>query len=409
MALSMPKRAGGLIKAMIVIMAAVAATLPATLVVAPAGQAAQQAGGAPRERGDHNHAALQHTLDVLTHQDGFPGALVEVRNEHGRRWTGRSGVAELGSRRPVPLGARFRIGSTTKPFVAAVVLQLVAAGRVRLDAPIERYLPGLIRGHGNDGHAITVRELLQHTSGLPDDVADLPLLGEAFLRLRFHHYPPRQLLALALRHPPVATPGRTWSYSNTNYIVLGLLIERVTGHPYGREIDRRILRPLHLDHTLVPGDSPEIPGPHAHGYLPVDQDGQTRLVDITRINPSWSWAGEEMISTTGDLNRFLAALLGGRLLPAAQLARMTQSVPAIGDWDQYPGARYGLGLEQIPLACGGAAWGHGGDIHGYSTRAWSTLDGRQVTMSLTLQRLVPTPTILRDIRTTLNTALCEDR
>ncbi|HKO83125.1 MAG TPA: serine hydrolase domain-containing protein [Actinomycetota bacterium] len=390
---------------MVVAVAAFTTTLVTALVVAPAGQAAQQT--AAREHG--SHTGLQHALDVLTRQDGFPGALVEVRDEHGRRWSGRSGVAELGSRRPVPLDARFRIGSTTKTFVAAVVLQLVAEGRVSLDAPVERYLPGLIRSHGNDGRSITVRELLQHTSGLPDDTADLPLLGEAFLRLRFHHYQPSQLLALALRHPPVATPGGAWSYSNTNYIVLGLLIERVTGHPYGSEIDRRILRPLRLTHTLVPGGSPEIPGPHAHGYLPVDQGGQTRLVDITRMNPSWSWAGGEMISTTGDLNRFFAALLAGRLLPPAQLAQMTQSVAAIGDWDQYPGARYGLGLEQIPLACGGVAWGHGGDIHGYSTRAWSTLDGRQVTLSLTLERLVPTPTILRDIRVALNAALCEDR
>ena len=397
-----PKRAGGPIKAVIMVVAV--ATLTTALVTTSPGQAAQRP--AARERG--SHAGLQQALDVLTRQDGFPGALVEVRDEHGRRWAGRSGVAELGSRRPVPLGARFRIGSTTKTFVAAVVLQLVAEGRVSLDAPVERYLPGLIRGHGNDDRTITVRELLQHTSGLPDDTDDLPLLGEEFLRLRFHHYPPRQLLALALRHPPVATPGGAWSYSNTNYIVLGLLIERVTGHPYGSEIDRRILRPLRLTHTLVPGDPPEIPGPHAHGYLPVEGGGQTRLVDITRMNPSWSWAGGEMISTTGDLNRFFAALLGGRLLPPAQLAQMTRSVPAIGDWDQYPGARYGLGLEQIPLSCGGA-WGHGGDIHGYSTRAWSTLDGRQVALSLTLERLVPTPTILRDIRVALNAALCENR
>jgi D-alanyl-D-alanine carboxypeptidase len=355
----------------------------------------------------HAHARLHHALDILTHRDGFPGALVQVRDAHGRRWTATSGVAELGSPRPMPPNGRFRIGSTTKTFVATVVLQLAAEHHIRLDAPVERYLPGLVRGHGNDGRAITVRQLLQHTSGLPDYIDDLPLTGEQFVADRFRHYQPRQLVALALQHPPLFAPSTTWSYSNTNYILAGLLIEQVTGHPYGEEITQRILRPLHLDHTLVPGDSPDIPGPHAHGYLPVGQDATERLVDITRINPSWSWAAGEMLSTSSDLNRFFAALLGGRLLPAAELAQMTRAVPATQDWEQYPGASYGLGLEAIPLSCGQIAWGHGGDIHGYATRAWTTQNGRQVALSLTLARIVPTPTILLDIRTTLDTALCD--
>ncbi len=373
--------------------------------LAPAGRASQPAG--PRVAAHHGHPRVQHALDVLTGQDGFPGALVEVRGAHGGRWTGRSGVAELGSRRPVPLRGRFRIGSVTKTFVATVVLQLAAEHRVRLDAPIGRYLPGLVAGNGNDGRTVTVRELLQHTSGLPDYVDDLPLMGEQFVQDRFRHYRPRQLLALALAHPPLFAPGARWSYSNTNYLLAGLLIERVTGHPYGVEIGRRILRPLGLRHTVVPGDSAEIPGPHAHGYLPVDQGGGERLVDITRINPSWSWAAGEMVSTTSDIDRFFAGLLGGRLLPPAQLAEMTRAVPAEQDWDQYPGASYGLGLERLPLSCGGTAWGHGGDIHGFATRAWTTPDGRQVALSLTLARIVPTPTILRDIRSAIDVALCD--
>jgi D-alanyl-D-alanine carboxypeptidase len=350
---------------------------------------------------------VQQALDVLTHRDGFPGALIEVRDASGHSWVSVSGVAELGGHQPVPRDGQFRIGSTTKTFVATVVLQLVAGHRVQLDAPIERYLPGLVRGHGNDGRLITVRELLQHTSGLPDYVNYLPLTGPRFVRDRFRRYQPRQLVALALQHPSLFKPAAAWSYSNTNYILLGLLIEKVTGHPYGSEIAQRILDPLGLRHTLVPGDSAGIPGPHAHGYLPVPASYTAGgLVDISRLNPSWSWAAGEMLSTTSDLNRFFAALLGGRLLPRAGLAQMTRAVPAKQEWFQYPGASYGLGLERIPLPCGGSAWGHGGDIQGYSTRAWTASNGRQVALSLTLARITPTPAIVHDIRTTLDTALC---
>ncbi len=198
-------------------------------------------------------------------------------------------------------------------------------------------------------------------------------------------------MALALRHPPLFKPGAAWSYSNTNYILLGLLIEKVTGHPYGSEITQRILDPLGLRDTLVPGDSAEIPGPHAHGYLPVPASyAAGGLVDISRLNPSWSWAAGEMLSTISDLNRFFAALTGGRLLPPAEFAQMTRAVPAKQEWFQYPGASYGLGLERIPLPCGGSAWGHGGDIQGYSTRAWTASTGRQVALSLTLARITPT-------------------
>ncbi|GAB2871457.1 serine hydrolase domain-containing protein [Actinoallomurus bryophytorum] len=335
---------------------------------------------------------LRRDLDRLT-AAGVPGALAEVRDASGSR-TVTSGVADLHSRTPVRPDSAFRIFSNTKTFVATVVLQLVAEHRIALGAPVERYLPGLIRGNGNDGRRVTVRELLQHTSGLADYSDDLPLFapGQFFVH-RFDHFGPRQLVALALKHPPVATPGTSFSYSTTNYIVAGLLVEKVTGRPYGTEITDRILRPLRLRHTYVPGDRPGIPGPHARGYTTIDD----RQVDATSLNPSVVWAGGEMISTADDLNRFFAALLRGSLLPPAQLAQMTTTVPA----DQlFPGARYGLGLINAPLSCGGSYWAHGGDGPGFETREGATRDGRQVTVMLNQSP------VSQDVLTTVDDALC---
>src|SRR6266571_5412416 len=188
------------------------------------------------------HARVQQALDVLTHRDGFPGALIEVRDTSGHSWVSVSGVAELGGQQPVPRDGQFRIGSTTKTFVATVVLQLVAGHRVQLDAPIERYLPGLVRGHGNDGRLITVRELLQHTSGLPDYVNDLPLTGPRFVRDRFHRYP--ATAARGARPPaPAAVQARRC-----------VVILQHQLHP-ARAADRKGHRP-----SLRIGDHPANPG-----------------------------------------------------------------------------------------------------------------------------------------------------
>ncbi|MGZ0151648.1 serine hydrolase domain-containing protein [Kribbella sp. WER1] len=253
----------------------------------------------------------------------------------------------------VPSGY-FRIGSVTKTFVATVVLQLVDEGRVQLDKPIDRYLPGLVP----DGGRITVRQLLNHTSGIYDYAHDA---GYSTNRRRgadrFRHYEPEQLLAVAFQHPPYFAPGAGWHYSNTNYVIAGLLIEKLTGHPYGAEIRSRLLEPLHLTRTSVPGDRPGLPQPHAQGYA--EADG--RLVDATLMNPSLDGAAGEMISTTYDLNRFFDALLGGRLLSPAALGQMRGYVSATPLFD------YGLGLQRFHLPCGTAVEGHSGELLGYTT------------------------------------------
>nr|WP_272949207.1 serine hydrolase domain-containing protein [Kribbella pittospori] len=314
---------------------------------------------------------LQAGVDAIV-AAGAPGALVEVRDERGT-WRTSSGVAALGTTKQVPVGGRFRAGSVTKIFVATVVLQLAAEGRLRLDDTVERWLPGAVPAGGR----ITLRQLLNHTSGLYNYTDDLPLHDtEAYLQIRFQTWSPSELLKLATRHPLLFEPGTQWRYSNTDDIVLGLVVQRVSGHPYGVEIERRILRPVGLHATSIPGTSARIPGPHAHGYLPLVSDGQVSPIDVTEINPSAAWAAGEMISTTADLNRFLSALIGGRLVSPVELREMT--TPTL------PATDYGLGLKLVHLPCGVTVYGHDGDAPGYSTWSYATADTRRrITISIT--------------------------
>ncbi|CND87955.1 serine-type D-Ala-D-Ala carboxypeptidase [Mycobacterium tuberculosis] len=316
----------------------------------------------------------QAVAERLTGPDGAPGALVEI-DDRGHRTVATAGVADVRTGRPVNPRSRFRIGSLTKPFTATVVLQLAGEGRVDLDAPVERYLPGVVRGADNDGREITVRQLLQHTSGLPDVLDYLNPLS--ILSDPFRHWDARELVDIALPHPREFTPGKGWGYSNTNYLLAGMIIESVTGHPYGREIRRRVIRPLHLHRTFVPRDASGIPGPNPRGYVRPGSE----LVDITRFNPSVAGAAGGMISSASDLNRFFGALLHGRLLKPAQLREMLHTVPT----GRSSGAEYGLGLEWLPPTedrCG--FWAHDGDILGFSVRTGATADGRRATVMVNL-------------------------
>ncbi|MFC6934876.1 serine hydrolase domain-containing protein [Actinomadura yumaensis] len=285
-----------------------------------------------------------------------------------------SGVADVASRAPVRGDSTFRIGSMTKMFVATTVLQLVGEGRVVLDAPVERYLPGVVRGPGGDGRVVTVRQLLQHTSGIPDYLDYLSV--EDVLNNPLVHHDARDLVKLALAHPATGKePGDAVRYSNTGYLLAGMLIEKVTGRSYGREIRRRVIEPLGLSRTYVPGDRSGIPGPHPRGYARVGQD--VELLDITRINPTVAGAAGSMISNGADLNRFLGALVRGRLLRPAQLREMMRTRSS-------GGAAHGLGLDSYRLPCGGLYWGHDGGIPGFQTFGGATVDGRQATVMVNL-------------------------
>ncbi|MEV7983377.1 serine hydrolase domain-containing protein [Streptomyces sp. NPDC086519] len=300
------------------------------------------------------HDGVRRALTELTTGDHITGASVLADGPCGR-WTATAGTADLGTGRPMNTTDRLRVGSVTKTFTATVVLQLAAEHRLSLDAAVGRYLPGLIDAHGYDGRRITVRQLLRHTSGLPDYL-DAPE-WEHPERLRYRRFTPRELISRALELP---RPQQRWHYATTNYLVLGLLVQKVTGHRPEDEIGRRVIRPLGLRDTYWPGDGTRIQGPHSHSYFTSD-DG--RRADGTDWNMSFGGVGGALVSTQGDLTRFATALLGGRLLSGAGLAEMKRTVAADPD-RLWPGARYGLGLISSSLSCGGVWWGHAGTVPG---------------------------------------------
>ncbi|UUV33443.1 beta-lactamase family protein [Amycolatopsis roodepoortensis] len=326
-------------------------------------------------------------------QDGVPGAQATVTNPSGRTWSEREGVGDVETGTPFPHGSKFRAASVTKTFVAVVILQLVAEGKVRLDTPIERYLPGLVGGNGNDGTKITVRQLLQHTSGLYDYVRDLDLE-----EWRHRGAEPGELVAIGLAHPPAFAPGTSWAYSNTNYIIAGMLIEKLTGRSVADEIRSRISEPLGLRGTSLPQrGNEELPRPHARGYAP----GPGGLTDYTEFDPSAAGASGGLVSTGEDLTRFYGALVDGRLLPRAQLAEMQRTVPRPGG---VPGSEYGLGIASVPLSCGGRFWGHGGNIVGYANLSGAVPHGRRVNVVVNQNPLPDKAS--KDLTKALDTGFC---
>jgi D-alanyl-D-alanine carboxypeptidase len=332
---------------------------------------------------------LHHRVARILKDAGYVGITVEVRDGR-RRIHARAGEAELNTGRPMPYGANYRAASTTKTFVATVVLQLVAEGRLSLSDPVEKWLPGVVSGNGNDGRRITIRNLLQHTSGLYryDPTEDAGDTADAFERNRYRRIGPGEIVAGAMRHrpdfPPAAgdDPKPRWNYSNPGYLLAGMIVQRATGRPWTAEVRDRIIRPLGLTGTYAPGDDPYVWGPHARTYHRFP--GSSRWTDTTVRNVARAGSAGSLISTDRDLDRFYTALLRGRLLAPAQLAEMRRAVPVNADFETaFPGMRYGLALARQPLSCGGYRWGHGGDLVGGTVRATVAPDGRRSVVVMT--------------------------
>ncbi|WP_327304298.1 serine hydrolase domain-containing protein [Streptomyces sp. NBC_01298] len=337
---------------------------------APAVSSATQ-GPAPQVSTPPNATALEQALAGLgaDHKDAT-AALVRVGGASGS-WQGGSGVADIRTGRAAIEEGRFRAGSVTKVFTSAVVLQLAAEGRLDLDGPVRRYLPGTVpEAYG----AVTVRQLLNHTSGIP--AADGP--GDSFeaqWEHRFDVTDPHDQIADAAAKSPEFAPGTAQHYLNINYTVLGALIEKVTGGTYEKAVAARVLKPLGLRDTSFPGRfQTRIPGRHNHGYQAVArQDGSTELRDVTEWNSSDRWAAGDIISTTADLERFTVALFGGRLVPAAQLEEMF-TVPGVKDFVTGKSATLTAGMSRMKLPDGTVAWGKTGGRHGYNTAIGGTRD-----------------------------------
>ncbi len=334
---------------------------------------------------------------------GTPGVIAQVRDRHGV-WDGRAGVRKLGSEQPRRTHDTFRIASVTKTFTATVLLKLEAEGKLSLDDSVAKWLPGVVhdKGHGK-GHGkrhgkryrpqhITVRHLLNHTSGIFDYNMDAGFraryAGDEFDRNRHVRWPPGDLVDIALAHPPNFQPEQgsrpdrpgKWDYSDTNYVLAGMVIEKATGGSYADAVERLAIRPLGLRGTSVPGTSPGLPSPHARHYSTLFEDGpRAKVRDVTEFSPTVAFSAGQMISTVGDVNTFLSRLLAGELLPPAQQRQLLDAVPVDGDKGHGgPQDVYGLGLRHFKLAPGCWAWGHGGMIPGSATRTLASADGRHV-------------------------------
>ncbi|WP_237557954.1 MULTISPECIES: beta-lactamase family protein [Streptomyces] len=287
-------------------------------------------------------------LPLLGAHGGAPaGGTPWAEEQSGNPVTAAGGAPGIAQRRTTSCRA-----ASPRTFIATVVLQRGAEHRLKLSDTVEQHLPGLVRGAGNDGRALTLRALLTHTSGLNDFTADT--LGLVPLT-------PVQAVRVALTHPP-ADRGR-YSYSNTNYVLLGLVIQQVTGDSYATEAERRIIAPLGLTGTSFPGSRTSLPSPHGRAYT---ADGS----DVTALDPRVAGAAGELVSTLADLDRFYAALLGGRLVSPYWLHEMTDTRTAHG--------LYGMGLFPVKLPCGTTVWGHNGRITGSYVRTAATVGGRRV-------------------------------
>ncbi|MFE5571625.1 serine hydrolase domain-containing protein [Amycolatopsis japonica] len=307
---------------------------------------------------------------------GIPG-MVAVADD----FRGVGGVASIERPGKPDASGRWRIASVSKVFVATLVLQLVAEKRVGLDEPVQRYLPGLLPYP----EPITVRQLLQHTSGLPRDLApeDTWASGPEVDTERFEHFDSDDQIRLSVTKQPLQfKPGASWAYSNTGYNVLGLLVEKTTRKPLERALAERITGPLHLRDTSLPRDFPFLIRPAARGYEQL-YDAPRGLTDVTTYNYSRYFGAGGMVSSGKDLNRFFEALFGGRLLPADLLKQMKTTVPA-------GGMEYGLGLMKLNLKTAGACaddhvvWGHGGDLPGFNTLSFHDDSGKDISTLATV-------------------------
>jgi D-alanyl-D-alanine carboxypeptidase len=299
---------------------------------------------------------------------GAPGALAVVRTPAGIH-RAANGLARRQPRLRMEPSDRFRVASVTKTFVATRVLQLAAEGRLSLDDSVGRWLPGLVPR----GNSITLRQLLNHTSGLLNYVHDKGWANAMVANPR-RRWTPRELVAIGTSNPPLFTAGKGWLYSNTNYILLGLVVEAATGKTLARDLQDRLFRPLGLRSTSFPPGT-AITGRFAHGYVgsglrwPIFPVRAGILVDISsRMSPSWLWAAGQMVSNAADVTRFFAVLMQGRLLPAALLVQMTTPVASYS---------YGLGVVIERTPCG-VAVGQKAEFPGYRTIVWATGNGSRV-------------------------------
>ncbi|UYM05438.1 serine hydrolase domain-containing protein [Solicola gregarius] len=356
-------------------LAAMAAFGIATTIVAPACPATAADGD-----GDAQAGALRQAAQST-------GSIITVRND-GSATTYASGSTSSGANDEPTDADKFRVASNTKMYVSTIVLQLVEEGEVDLDESIGTYLPGVVVGDGIDENVITVRNLLQHTSGIADYATP-----DVVFNPQYQWVPPKpaDLIRLGTRRGSQSKPGTAMAYSNTGYVILGELIEKITGQRIGDVIDERIVNPLGLEETMYAyAGEKAIPGPHFSGYIGVPP----LLFETSGHEPGLFGSAGALLSSGSDMTVFVDALVGGDLLTEESLAEMETTFKDTG---------YGLGLFQLKTSCG-VAWGHNGHVPGYLSYAIADGDGRSMFAAVNTSPTVADPS--QQFADTIDSAMC---
>jgi D-alanyl-D-alanine carboxypeptidase len=337
-------------------------------------------------------AELQEILNQIVGDGSIPGAVLAVHIPGQVPWTGASGFVDRQRSQPIEPTTEMRIASISKVFTAVVVLQLVEEGKVDLDTPLTNWFPQLVP----DAEHTTVRNLLNHTTGLYDYLEDKHFLAHAYQQPE-HRWAPDELVAYAAQHPSAFRPGThgAWDYSSTNYVILGMIVEQVTGNSLAQEMHARIFAPLELEHTFFPPDD-TVQGVPARGYR--------QTYDQTNISLSFAFATANLVSTVGDVQRFGEALFGGRLLKATTLDIMFTFENGKGQYNM-PKLEYGLGVmrNQLPIgpnphgqarpAAESTVLGHTGGFGGFRSALWYAPESG-ITIALGMNQGATDPNIL---------------
>jgi D-alanyl-D-alanine carboxypeptidase len=307
--------------------------------------------------------ALKAALDSIRKGGKYPGVSAAIVFPDGSMWTRVSGAAILSPATPLTTDTLFSVGSVSKTFVAALVGRLAMAGTIGLDDPLARYVPTF-----PNAASITIRELLNHTSGI-EDLFDVPSISRAILAQPATSWTADEVLSKVgkLTYFP---PGTGYHYSNTDFVLLGLVVEKATGQTVADLVRSMFLKPLGLDHTYLQTEE-QAQGPEAHGYMtpasrPRDNSAGTML-PFTAEATAVGFAGA-YVSTASDLATWANALYGGDILDQATLASMVDISPTLA-FKVKPRFPYGFGFEETTIA-GQVAWGHRGHLDGF----WSAME-----------------------------------
>ncbi|MHB8896941.1 MAG: serine hydrolase domain-containing protein [Candidatus Geothermincolia bacterium] len=337
-------------------------TLVALLCIVPV--LLSSCGGGGKSFSPATQAKMRSAVESVMSKTGAPGVVVGVWTPQGT-WTFAKGKADRGTGRAMSIGDMVAIGSNTKTFVATVILQLVSEKRLSLDDSLAKYNTTV-----PNASAITVRQLLNHTSGIYDYAADKGFL-ETIVDKPEKEWTPKEEVAIAVKHDPYFAPGKGWHYSNTNYTLLGMIVEKLTGNWLGNEINSRIADKLNLKNTYLSAVT-MVEGPEAeraHGYV-TDESGRTR--DVTNSNPSCYWAAGAVASDVEDMGVYIKALATGKLLTKDMQNKRLTWVDT-KETLVYLRTSYGLGIAKI-----GGFLGHNGGVLGYGSAAYY-LPGKDAT------------------------------